>query len=347
MADRLCASRPSQIRKKKKRKRDHHQEKVKHKLIVCQVNIEGSSGAERDLLSKIMNDNKVDVLALQETHLTDDNISKIKVHGFTTVAYSGHEKLGIATPVRNNLLSNITKIKSSHDFTVGIKVNDMTTFNVYKPPSSSCSPSMLPVTLHPSVYITDFDSHHFKWGYNKNNSDGVCLADWAETNNYHLLYDARDKPTFHSSAWKTKTTPDLCFVSITNTGAAMPASQTVLNCLSRSQHCPVLIKVGLQLQIVTSPPIPRCNLSKSNWEAYRESVEKTVMRIPPTAANYARFCNLLIHAAHKNIPRGARKYHIPCWSEECSNLLEEQKMRALPRLLPTYWTRNENKDGTS
>ncbi|XP_047120158.1 uncharacterized protein LOC124803050 [Schistocerca piceifrons] len=270
-----------------------------------------------------MNDNKVDVLALQETHLMDDNISKIKVHGFTTVTYAGHEKHAIATLVRKDLLSNTTKIKSSHDFTVGIKVNDMTIFNVYKPPSSSWSPPMLPVTLHPAVYIGDFNSHRFKWGYNKNNSDGVCLADWAETNNYHLLYNAKDKPTFHSSAWKTKTTPNLCFVSSKNTGAAMPASQTVLNRLPRSQHCPVLIKIGLQLQIVISPPIPSWNLRMSNWKAYRESVEKMIMRIPPTAANYAHFYKLLIHAAHKNIPQGTRKYHIPCWSEEFSNLLEE------------------------
>ena len=36
-----------------------------------------------------------------------------------------------------------------------------------------------------------------------------------------------------------------------------------------------------------------------------------------------RFCKLILKSAQKNIPRGVRKWYIPCWSERSENLLKE------------------------
>jgi len=42
-------------------------------LRICHFNIEGISKAKCEVLTKIMNKERIDVIALQETHTKDDN----------------------------------------------------------------------------------------------------------------------------------------------------------------------------------------------------------------------------------------------------------------------------------
>lgn len=60
------------------------------------------------------------------------------------VAALHHEKFGVATYVKDDLLPSTQLVPDINPFSVGIKVNDMTIVNVYKPPSADFDQSVLP-----------------------------------------------------------------------------------------------------------------------------------------------------------------------------------------------------------
>lgn len=62
-------------------------------LRVCHLNIEGISKAKCEILSKIMISNKVDVIALQEIHTTDEaNLKKREyIAGYTLIGVIKHK----------------------------------------------------------------------------------------------------------------------------------------------------------------------------------------------------------------------------------------------------------------
>src|SRR5436190_22012890 len=46
-------------------------------INVCHFNTDGLSKAKSECIGRVMSDNKIDVLALQETHCNDDDLSAI------------------------------------------------------------------------------------------------------------------------------------------------------------------------------------------------------------------------------------------------------------------------------
>jgi len=68
-------------------------------LRVCHLNIEGISKAKCEILSKIINNNDVDVIALQETQTVYDSDLKKKgyIARYTLIEAIYQKKYGIAT----------------------------------------------------------------------------------------------------------------------------------------------------------------------------------------------------------------------------------------------------------
>lgn len=55
-------------------------------------------------------------------------------------------------------------------------------------------------------------------------------------------------------------------------------------------------------------------------------MNKAVAGLPHPCSNnlndaYDSYCKMLLGAAKKNIPRGIRKAYVPCWDDECEDLL--------------------------
>ena len=146
--------------------------------------------------------------------------------------------------------------------------------------------------------------------------------DWAETLNLHLLYDAKDRGTFHSARWDRDYNPDLCFVTSMNTGP-LPATRVVLKNFPQSQHRPVIIDIGNKIPIVKSVAKPRWNFHKADWKRFSKLLDDAIRFIPPLSSNYERFVGLVIASAKKTIPRGHRDEYIPCWNEESDRLYRE------------------------
>jgi exonuclease III len=131
------------------------------------------------------------VLVLQETHIPDGETNRIKINGFNLVHHIGHNKHDLATYVSQNKSFLDIEQMTSNEHTVGIRIGNLTIFNVYKPPPSKWTAAVLPVSEHPVIYIGDFNSQNTEWEYSTNNEEGERLSDWAAINHLKLIYDAK------------------------------------------------------------------------------------------------------------------------------------------------------------
>lgn len=103
---------------------------------VCQLNVESISAKKREFLSKLIKQHNIDVLALQETHVTVENSKRLLIPGLELIAYVGYDKYGLTTYVHPRLKPT-TKIKeiSSDRLSIAITIDHLTVVNVYKPPA--------------------------------------------------------------------------------------------------------------------------------------------------------------------------------------------------------------------
>src|SRR5436190_11040909 len=73
-------------------------------IKVCHFNAEGLSKAKSECIGRGMSDNKIDILAQQETHCSDDELgARGHIPGFQLVGSVGHGVYGIATYVLKHL----------------------------------------------------------------------------------------------------------------------------------------------------------------------------------------------------------------------------------------------------
>lgn len=150
-------------------------------LRICQLNVEGLSRNKGEILSKILRENKVDVIALQETHTEDDNAlwKRGRIPGYKLVSRINHPQYGVASFVRNNLkdVSVILEEKSDEGnvMVAVIQIGNIKVANIYKPPNTIWH-KQLPVLEHPAIYVGDFNSHSHEWGYAEEDENGRILA---------------------------------------------------------------------------------------------------------------------------------------------------------------------------
>lgn len=76
------------------------------------------------------------------------------------------------------------------------------------------------------------------------------------------------KGTLHSARWNRAYNLDLCFISSESNGASLPTQRRILGNFPNSQHIPVVIEVGYQIQTIKSIPKPRWNFRKADWSSF-------------------------------------------------------------------------------
>lgn len=301
-------------------------------LNVCHFNIEGISRDKCEVLSKLMSNERLDVIALQETHTVDDNDLRKRgfIPGYLLLGSIHHKQYGITTYVKEDLedVETVSKSISENIFILITRVNEVNITNIYKPPNESWSSPPIKVLKHPAIYVGDFNSHSTAWGYNDNDNNGDVLSEWITLNNLYLVYSSKDKGTFFSARWQKEYTPDLSIISRTSLSDNTMATRQVMRDFPHSQHRPVIIKYVLQIPMVRSIPKPRWNFRRANWKQYAREVDHLLQWIPPVANNYERFIGVIKTVAKKHIPRGFRKTFIPTWDKDCEQLFEDyQKTR--------------------
>jgi len=78
-----------------------------------------------------------------------------------------------------------------------------------------------------------------------NDNKGEILYNLMDSENMQLVFNAKDRKTFHLGRWDRGYNPDLCIVSKNKNRIAIPAYKIVLSNFPRSQHRPILINVGI------------------------------------------------------------------------------------------------------
>lgn len=208
------------------------------------------------------------MIVAQETHIADGSEfhSRGLVPGFKVAAYLTSPVHGIATYVRDDITDySVHHVSQQNNiFWIVVEIFGIKITNIYKPPNQTWPEIFPSIESHPAIYVGGFNSHHTMWGYEKNNVNGNELVNWAETNNLFLVHDLKDLPSFQSARWKRGYNTDLCFVSRNTNDRPMKAKRNVIKLFPRSQHRPVIITIGTQVDLKNSIPKPRWNFQKAN-----------------------------------------------------------------------------------
>lgn len=288
------------------------------------LNIEGISLAKCQILSKLAQDEEIDVILLQETHIRNENDlnRRCTISGFSIIESIFHPHYGITTLVRDTISSVQTVHKSCEDDVevIIISVSDIIIANIYKPPAKTRPNPPLPVFQQCTIYMGDFNSHHIDWGYKHNDENGNKICEWINLHNLDLIVDLKDRKTFRSAAHGTSSNPDLCIVSDHLHVSHEKLKREVLSGFPHTQHKPVLLTYGLSIEAVESLPICRWNFQKANWSAYSRLLDENLNGIPAKPDNYQYFVKAVHDAARKSIPRGYRETYIPGWDKTCEEL---------------------------
>ena len=89
-----------------------------------------------EVLTKIMNKERIDVIALQETHAKDDNDFQKRgcIAGYLVIGAIHHKQYGIATYVKENIDDTMVvhKANSGNTQVLSMKIGSITVTNVYK-----------------------------------------------------------------------------------------------------------------------------------------------------------------------------------------------------------------------
>ena len=265
------------------------------------------------------------VILFQETHCT--SAQRLVLPEYQLAGFSLSRKHDLATFVRERLKWTLfhQSPPTSQTERLWVDVNGYKIVNVYKPPPIRLQVSDLPVFPDPCLYADDFNCQHVDWDYDANSADGECLVGWASTNNLALLHNPKHAASFHSCRWNTSTNPDLALVGIDSDSRL--SDRHVLEMFPRSQHRPSLITLLRFACPVPSKSVKRWNFRKAKWSHNITLTDKLARTLPPPDSldmdqAYQRFCNTIITAAKKCIPRGQRNNRIPCWDAECENLYQ-------------------------
>ena len=100
-----------------------------------------------------------------------------------------------------------------------------------------------------------------------------------------------------------------------------------MNRFPHSQNEPSLITTQSLIQLVDGKPVKRWNFHNANWAGFMQAVTTATKDLPtPNPSNinsaYESYCNIVLAATKKNIPRGFHKPYVPWWDKECEDLLQ-------------------------
>ena len=293
-------------------------------LRVVQWNAEGVRNKKPELQA-FLRDNKIDVICIQETHLTEAH--RFFVRGYDTYRRDRPtHKGGVLTLVRQGIPAALTSQTTTGEIEfvttkIFLQGEELLVTNCYSPSTSRLDLNTLQLAEEKHLVVGDFNGHSQAWGYKETDSRGEQLQDWMIDNQLILLNKPDDKPTFYSRARKTTSTPDL---AVATEDIEKRTTRTVGSQLGGSDHVPITLHI---VDASTAPEYHRkrasWNFKKANWGKYQHQAEDLFRDVNLTEDinhNVKLVTDTIMIAAKKSIPRGFRKDYKPYWSKRLADL---------------------------
>lgn len=272
------------------------------KLRILSWNADGIK-AKIPLLSYYLHLLKIDVLCLQETHLSPSN--KLYIPGYfvyrsdRTATHNFGRKGGVAIAVKNTLehyhLNNLPAT-TFENVRIIIKTKELPSLqiaSVYKRPNKPYKQGdLFPFfnSLHHSFITGDFNAKHSAWGSRLNNSNGSLLLN--DITNYNLLIHSQDSPTHYS--YINTVLPDILDFGLSK-NIPFFVTTNVLTALP-SDHRPISFSFSIS-PIHTKPEYPY-HLHKINWSHFQILLDFLLPSIPKllTTNQIDQYISLLQHS---------------------------------------------------
>ena len=231
-------------------------------LNVLQINIEGLQHKTTELF-KMLHDNDVHIVILQETILPRNEVS---TPGYTPTKCECTNCRGIMTLVRNDVQAEVKNSPAGDIDIQQIKVwlgkIQYSIFNIYCPPKSTTSIPLEDTTYKKCIIAGDFNAHTPSLGYNDYNKRGKEIEELCNSSNLILEQDMESQPTLLHKVHKTTSRPDLAFIS------ADIYEDTTVRVLDGigSDHRPTLISLAYKKKSKTQRKT-LWNFRKADWTA--------------------------------------------------------------------------------
>lgn len=254
------------------------------KLKILSWNADGIKN-KISLLSYYLHLLKIDVLCLQETHLSPYN--KFYIPGYYVyrsdrmTQHNFGRKGGVAIAVKNTIehyhLNNL-QASTFENVRIIIKTKELASLqisSIYKRPNKPYKQGdIFPFfnTTQYSFISGDFNAKHSAWGSRLNNSNGSLLLN--DITNYNLLIHSQDSPTHYS--YINNILPDILDFGLSK-NIPFYITTNILDALP-SDHRPLTFSFSVS-PIHTKPEYP-FHLHKINWTYFQTLLNFLLPSIP-------------------------------------------------------------------
>ena len=279
---------------------------------------------------------RISIAALQETKL-NDNSRLPNIPGYTLVNKNrGGGGGGVALYIHHSIPFTPIDVSTCNDAHIELQAvklqlnqSDVSIFNIYIPPSSSCQPQYLP-DLAPifdladddSFILGDYNAHHPSWGSPITDARGRRIAA-ALASSSLITLNSNSSTRRPFAANQPSTSPD---ISIASSHLALPSTWEVLTSLT-SDHLPITISLPADDDAPTNSTPCYTNFRCADVPKFKRLTEDDFARAPSPATaaeGVATFQRILVSASKWSVPAGRRRSCVPGVSREVIDLREER-----------------------
>ncbi|GIY22810.1 RNA-directed DNA polymerase from mobile element jockey [Caerostris darwini] len=228
-------------------------------LKILQLNINGNatnaSRVKLDQVLELAHSHGVQIIALQETKLS--NSTSLKIKGYSILRTDrqrgngggliylirdvGYESISISGRITGNSSLKIQGIR------VTWRGKPLNILNMYHPPDATGLPNNLAnLLIGSTICIGDLNAKHTVWGCSSDNKRGCDLLNLIDDKGFLFLNDVT--PTHSSFSYNTREALDVSFVSPDNSPSC---NWSVLDNIG-SDHLPVLIEFNKRQSVAYS-----------------------------------------------------------------------------------------------
>ena len=146
----------------------------------------------------------------------------------------------------------------------------------------------------------------------------VVWCQWADSNIFSLIHNAKLPKSFNSAIWKKGYNSDL--ISVFSNISDM-CEKSVLDPIPRTQHRPICVTVHPVIVPQHTSFRRRFNLRKAKLDDFSTDFDEAIEEVE----NYDRFIGHVRVVSRRHIPRGCMTNYIPDLTEESHSLYEAYK----------------------